>query len=300
MRLNLRQIEAFRAVFQTSSMTAAADLMGVTQPAVSRLIRDLEAEIDLPLFDRTGGRLLATENAVSLIREVERSFYGLDRIAKAAAELHHRPTGSLRLAAAVGPSFYWLPEIITKFRESQPGVGLSLNVLPSSEILDAVSMQQYDMGLADVSSDAPGVEIEKLPPLEFVCALPNGHRLSRKRRITAKDFTNEPVVMISPDSHQQQRIMKAFSSTYAKLDIVVEASNSGPICAMVAHGAGISILDPITARAFRNQGVTLRPFAPTVSYDLKLIYPANRPRSSQTRAFADLLDRSLQTFNVQR
>ena len=66
MRLNLRQVEAFQAVFQTNSMTAAADLMGVTQPAISRLIRDLEAEIELRLFERSRGGLLATPEAVAL------------------------------------------------------------------------------------------------------------------------------------------------------------------------------------------------------------------------------------------
>ncbi|HAD86250.1 MAG TPA: transcriptional regulator, partial [Rhodospirillaceae bacterium] len=77
MRLNLRQVEAFRAVFQTGSMTAAGELMGGSQPAVSRLIRDLEAETGLPLFERAGGRVIATPDAVALIREVERSFHGL-------------------------------------------------------------------------------------------------------------------------------------------------------------------------------------------------------------------------------
>ena len=70
MRLNLRQVEAFRAVFQTGSMTAAGELMGISQPAVSRLIRDLEAETGLPLFERAGGRVIATPDAVALIREV--------------------------------------------------------------------------------------------------------------------------------------------------------------------------------------------------------------------------------------
>ncbi len=106
MRLNLRQIEAFRAAFQTGSMTAAGDLMGITQPAISRLIRDLEAEIAIRLFDRTGGRITPTPDAVALFREVERSFHGLDRISRAAAELRGRREGALRIAASVAPSFF--------------------------------------------------------------------------------------------------------------------------------------------------------------------------------------------------
>ena len=109
MRINHRQIDAFRAVFQTSSMTAAGALMGITQPAVSRLIRDLEAEMALTLFDRSAGRLTPTPDAVALFREVERSYQGLDRVAHAAAELGRRREGELRIAASVAPSFYGLP-----------------------------------------------------------------------------------------------------------------------------------------------------------------------------------------------
>jgi len=298
MRLNLRQIEAFRAVFQTNSMTAAAELMGVTQPAVSRLIRDLEAETELPLFDRTRGRLIATDNAAALYREVERSYYGLERISRAATALHRRPTGSLRLAAAIAPSYYWLPELIAAFHSARSGVGISLNVLPSMEVLDVVSMQQYDLGLADVPANASGVDIEPLRGLEFVCVLPMGHRLLEKRILVPKDFAGEPVLMISPDSHQQHHIVNAFASERIELDVRFEASNSGPICALVAGGAGLSIVDPISARAFSGQGVQLRRFSPVVSYDLKLVFPANRPRSDQAKAFADFVRRELEALVI--
>lgn len=298
MRLNLRQIEAFRAVFQTNSMTAAAELMGVTQPAISRLIRDLEAEIDLPLFDRTRGRLISTQNAAALYREVDRSFYGLERISRAAAALHRRPTGNLRLAAAIAPSFYWLPELIKTFNSERSGIGISLNVLPSMEVLDAVSMQQYDFGLADVPANASGVDIEPLRGLEFVCVLPTGHRLLEKTILGPKDFAGESVLMISPDSHQQHHIVNAFASENVDLDIMFEASNSGPICALVSQGAGLSIVDPISARAFSGQGVELRRFSPAVPYELKLVYPANRPRSDQTKAFAELVKSELLALHI--
>src|SRR5438270_8190707 len=90
MRINHRQIEAFRAVFQTGSMTAAGALIGVTQPAISRLIRDLEGEIGWSLFDRSAGKLIPTPAAVALFRELQRSYHGLDRVADAAAQLGRR------------------------------------------------------------------------------------------------------------------------------------------------------------------------------------------------------------------
>ncbi len=79
LRLNFRQIEAFRSVYQTGSMTVGGELMGVSQPAISRLIRDLEAKTGFPLFERARGGLTPTADAAEFYREVQRSFHGLDR-----------------------------------------------------------------------------------------------------------------------------------------------------------------------------------------------------------------------------
>jgi DNA-binding transcriptional LysR family regulator len=98
-RLNPRQIEAFRALMLTSSTVRAAQLMNVTQPAVSRLVRELQEALALTLFERVGNRLVPTHDARALYAEVERSFVGLDRIAQAARELATRHAGTLKIAA---------------------------------------------------------------------------------------------------------------------------------------------------------------------------------------------------------
>src|SRR5262245_10941276 len=98
-QLNPRQIEAFRALMLTGSATSAARMIYVTQPAVSRLVRDPQQTLGLKLFERRGTRLMPTSEALSLYAEVERSFVGLDRIQQAADELRTRRAGVLRIAA---------------------------------------------------------------------------------------------------------------------------------------------------------------------------------------------------------
>jgi DNA-binding transcriptional LysR family regulator len=83
-KINSRQIEAFRALMLAGTTTAAAEVMRVTQPAVSRLLADLQAALKLTLFDRRGTRLVPTSEALALYDEVQRSFVGLDRIAAVA------------------------------------------------------------------------------------------------------------------------------------------------------------------------------------------------------------------------
>src|SRR5689334_87297 len=98
-RINFRQIEAFRAVMLSGSVTAAAGMIGVTQPAVSRLVRDLQGILKMPLFEKRGTGLVPTAAATALYTEVERSFVGLDRITDAAEEIRTRRAGMLRVAA---------------------------------------------------------------------------------------------------------------------------------------------------------------------------------------------------------
>jgi DNA-binding transcriptional LysR family regulator len=293
MRLNLRQIEAFRAVFQTGSMTTAGGLMGITQPAVSRLIKDLEAEIGLPLFERAGGRVIATPDAVALFREVERSFHGLDRVARAAAELRQRRQGELRIAASLAPSFFCLPTVIRAFHEAWPGVALSLKTGSSPEVLDLVAMQQCDMGVAVVPSDAPGVVTRALPVHEGVCVLPQGHPLAAKPVIGPEDLDGVPLLVISDYSRLQQQFMACLDAAGISVNVVFESTFSASICPLVADGVGVSVLDPLTARAYDGRGVVLRPFRPAVTYELKAIFPAARPLGEREAAFTDLLDRFL-------
>ena len=108
--LNPRQIEAFRTVIVTGGITAAAQALNVTQPAVTRLIQDLQYALGLPLFVKRGARLVPTNEALSLYREVERQFVGLERIENAARNLREGRAGSLRVAALPAFNVGFLPQ----------------------------------------------------------------------------------------------------------------------------------------------------------------------------------------------
>lgn len=294
MRLNLRQIEAFRAVFQTGSMTAAGALMGVTQPAISRLIRDLEEETQLGLFDRKGGAISPTPEAIALYNEVQRSFHGLDQVARAATELRRQRSETLRIAASVGPSFFCLPPVITDFHRAQPDVVISLQSCSSPEVLDLVASHQCDIGVAVVPAQGPGVEIEALPGQNVVCILPEDHPLTRKRVIRPKDLEDVPLMMISDYSLMRQRILQSFEAAGVAPNIILDSSYSGTICSLVADGVGASVLDPVTARAYQSAGIALRRYEPAVPYELKLVHSASRVTAGPASAFAELLRSHLQ------
>src|SRR6201994_5130615 len=190
-RINSRQVEAFRATMLTGSVTEAAALMKVTQPAVSRLLRDTQALLKMELFERRGSGLVPTAAATALYMEVERSFVGLDRITAAAEEIRGRRTGTLRIAAMPALSNGYLPRLAGRFLMERPNLNLSFVGVISPIVIDWVLNNQCDIGFAEVPIAHAGLPSQKLPAPARVAVLPTGHRLTEKKGLEPRDFGGE-------------------------------------------------------------------------------------------------------------
>ena len=145
--INLRQLEAFRAVMLTKSITRASEMLFVSQPAVSRLIRDLETSVEFDLFKRIKKRLVPTPEGEALFEEVERSFTGINEISLAAREIKDFRSGSMVIASLPALGLGYLPEIITRFAEEKPGVSLSLSIRDSQSVSSLIGAQGPMLGL---------------------------------------------------------------------------------------------------------------------------------------------------------
>src|ERR1700730_5012923 len=149
-RINSRQVEAFRAMILTGSVTDAAKLLAVTQPAVSGLLRDFQALLKMKLFERRGSGLVPTASATALYMEVERSFVGLERIAAGAEEIGGRRPGTWRIGALPALSNGYLPRLAGGFLKERPNLNLSFFGVISPIVIDWVLNNDCDIGFAAV------------------------------------------------------------------------------------------------------------------------------------------------------
>ena len=285
--LNPRQIEAFRALMLTSSTVRAAEQLHVTQPAVSRLVKELQEAIGLALFERRGARLVPTSEAIALYGEVERSFVGLERIAEAAKSLKERRTGVLRVAAMPALCNGVLPRFAGEFLEGHPHVRFTLAGLVSHMVLDWVVNGQCDVGFAAAPVDHAAVENEKMPAVRYVAVVPKGHRLAARRALRPKDFAGQPFIALGPTTPSRFRIDDVFSRYGIARNIRAETPLSEIVCAMVASGLGVAIVDPFTAREYETRGVVARPFEPALDFQFAAVYPVHRSLSPVAREFID-------------
>ncbi|CDZ54449.1 LysR substrate-binding domain-containing protein [Neorhizobium galegae] len=273
MELNPRQVEAFRAVMMTGSMTAAADLLRVTQPAVSRLIKDLEADLNFRLFRRDGNRLIPTQEGTILFAEVDRFYIGMDRVAKIAKELRHTRTGSLRIAAISSLCLSCMTDAIREFNAGRPAVRVTLESLNSLSILELVAGRHFDIGFAQVGGEFPGVSVLSLPSPEAVCVLPVDLPISAKPVIECKDLEGLPFISLGRNQPFRLKVDEMFAGAGVARQEILETSLAASAVAMVASGMGVSIVDPFSAAKFENDGYVTRPFSPRLTFDVQAVTP---------------------------
>ena len=272
----LRQVEAFRALMQRQTVTRAAQMLRVSQPAMSRLIADFEASAGLLLFERHQGRLFPTAEARVLYEEVERAFIGLDRIAQAADQIRTMHRGSLRIAGSPALALDLLPEVVAAFTQAFTGVEIVLLANNSRAVVELVAGQRIDLGFVVEAIPHPAVTLERLHEGAMPCILPPGHRLASRPMVHLEDLAKEVFVSFPLPSDARLAIDKVFADHAVVRQGSIEAQLTQTVIGLVQYGAGVALIDPVSAHYARGR-VAVRPFAPVVMDSIYLATLGGQP-----------------------
>lgn len=293
--MKIRQLEAFRAVMLHQTVTLASEMLHISQPATTRLLADLESSIRIKLFDRVKGRLLPTLEAQALFREVELSLIGIERIARAVDEIRGLKRGTLQIAAAPAIALSFLPHAIADFTRVRPDANVSLTLHSSRSVIDMVIGQRCDVGFVVLSMDRAGPNGQRLFSARHVCALPIGHKLCSLDFIQPSDLACERFIAHPPHVESRLQIDAIFAAHGLELNVHVEAQVSHSICAFVEAGAGVAIIDSVTAWGYPSDKVVFKPFKPSPITDFSVITPAHRPASLLLKPFVDHVQKFART-----
>ncbi|MEH6825814.1 MAG: LysR substrate-binding domain-containing protein [Motiliproteus sp.] len=287
--MNLRQIEAFRAVMVTGSATEAGKMLFISQPAISRLIADLEHRANLKLFVRKPNRLEPTPEAQALYREVDRAFIGLEEISRTAEAIANKQHGSLRIVAMPVCVDSFLPPLISEFSKQHPHVSIELESAPRIQALDLVRSQRLDLGIVSLTRrEDVGLQVARFCQQQAVCVLPASHRLADKAAINVQDLAHEPVISLSRGSPFRARFDEIFARAGITPTITIETRTQRTIYELVQRGAGVAILDPLVTDSLDSE-VVIKPFVPEVTWDYAVVQPDSAPTSLITQSFITLL-----------
>jgi len=283
--MNFRQLEIFRAVMISGSASRAAELLGITQPAVSRAVSDLEESLGFGLYDRVRGRLVPTPEGQLFFRDVSNSFVGLDRLRASAAQIRDFGSGSLRIASHAALGAALVPRAIASFRLKHPKIAITLQTPSSSAVRDLVVHQQFDIGLAADEVDLSGVDSRIFGNFRALCALPPGHELASKAVIGPMDLHGIKFIALAPEDRARGRMSQILEEAGSRPEIVVETPSSSTVCALVLEGAGVGLINPCSAHGFAERGVIFRPFEPEVLFKSYLLFRPDAQRARHVNEF---------------
>lgn len=191
--MRLKQIEVFNAVMLTGSVSAAARLLHVTQPAVTQTLQHAQLQLGFALFARQRNRLVPTREALALYPEVQRLMSQLEAVRRLAGALRRGEDGDLRLLVAPSLAQCALPQALQRFRTRQPELPLSIRTLHSREIAEAIALREADVGIVYGSAAHPAVEQVPIATGRLVCVMRGS---ARRGRVALAEVVREPFIRI--------------------------------------------------------------------------------------------------------
>lgn len=286
--LNFQQVAAFRAVMQMGTTTRAAAMLNTTQPSISRRIAELQSATDLKLFELHHGRLRPTSEGKLLYETVERHFDGLEKIEVAAAVLSKSGTGALRLGCTPTLGIGLLPRVINRFLGKYPNTYVNIQTLSTRQLADYLHRQLIDLALTTGVLDRGDFQPTIIRTSAAVCVLPLHHRLADFPVIDLDALKGDRIILLSEAEEITIRIKALLMENNIPDDFVIETTSSITVCALVAAGNGIGIVNPYVANTFSDQ-LSIRAFVPSIDIPVQMAMPYQRAPSLLTRHFVEVL-----------
>lgn len=244
--MNAREIEIFCTVMRCGTLSAAAEQLRVSQPALSQALRHCEDRLGYRLFHRLGGRLKPTAEANALLTAATEVFRKLESFASLAAETGGRHGGILRIGATSSVASSIVPRAIARLRQEVPGVFVTLQMLAMPELELALSSGRVDIGIALSPIVAPASEIAAIAAIPCVVLLRREHALAGRAAITLTDLAGMPEIGFSPMQDFGRAIATAFREAGIARTLQIECGTTTTALALVRAGGDFAIVDAFT------------------------------------------------------
>lgn len=290
--MNARQLEVFRAIMRHRSLSAAAESLNVSQPAVSKVLRHFESQLGFNLFERVSGRLVATAEAHLLFEDADRIFRELEVLKQYAQRIRERKVGLLRIAASAPPSFSLVPAAIERFCRRNPDVKLIVHMLPADEIADRIVIGEVDLGVTLASIDAPLVRNQILGRTSIIAVMHRQSALARLQSVTARDLQGQRLISYGAKPRIGQNLDAAFEADGLTREVSFEIALSISATPLLHRKLGIALVDGLVPWADLGPFLT-RPFKPRIELDVVLVTSAGWAPSRFTKEFGRDLRASL-------
>lgn len=265
--MRLRHIEIFHAIQQMGSISRAAEFLGVTQPAASKVLRHAENSLGFKLFNRVKGRLQPTVEAQILFLETDKIYRGIENLRHLAENLRKHPEGHLRVGCLPSLGLSMMPQAIQLFRKTHPGVTCRIKTDHEDGLIDAILARELDLALTFGAADRPGITNEVIGRAELV------HLGSdpSDEEVDLCDVQPDNYIGIVDDDTLGRLLNNALRAAGRQISPLITVQTYYVACALADAGCGSAIVDEFTARAMVRGNLRLRRMKQRIHFNVVVL-----------------------------
>lgn len=295
--MRLRHIEIFNAVMLTGSVSAAARLINVTQPAVSRTLKHAELQLGFNLFERTAGRLVPTAEAEALFPLVEKLFSDLDEVQRLAANLRSSTQiHELRVLTVLAMSQSIFPRAVTLFKKKFPDIVLKHYALHSPQIINSLVLQEADVGYLFGTCAHPALSQQLLQNVPVYCVAPKGmlsDKVLKMGSVTPEDLYPFPLIGLDSKDPVGRSILAMLSTGHQITLPKIIVQTHHVALAMAHQGLGIALIEGCTASNADLNRVDVISVQPSLHIPALAAWSSSRPTHLAAKAFTQCMHKAL-------
>lgn len=284
---------------ETGTVSKAADLLFVSQPAVSKLLTHIEEDTGLHLLDRTRGKINVTERGMRLYEEIDRIFTGVDQIGHAVEIIRKEDRGHLTIGLMPSTPSNIVARATKNFMQIHPDVYLSFNVRSSQFIVDAVLARQLDIGIVLKRLDHDQFISTPFDDSALIVAVPVRHKLASKRVLNLKELSSEPMIAFIKGSASRHVLERALLSHNLDVNVVLEATTAIMALELVSAGLGVSVMHPMSVSP-SVKGVKIIRLKERLSLPIYVVRAKNSRRDNLIDDFLALYNDSLNHHSLRK
>lgn len=287
--ITLRQVEVIRAVMLRGTINGAAELLGVSAPGISRLVKHTEETLGLRLFERRAGLFVPSVEAGKVFDQIREVYKGVENLQSAIESLKKGEEVQLSFASAPSVAQFIAARALRTIRKRYPDLYIDLNILKIEETADYLLLERGEFVIMSSAVHNPGIQSEKLAHGRVVAILPEGHPLAAQEVISVHDLAKEEMVGIDPSDPYGRIISRPFREAGIDLRHTMRGRFAQTIVSLVRHGMGVALIDEFSVAEVYMPGVVRRPIVEETFIDIYAV-------TKKDRVLSNFAEYSIQQF----
>lgn len=283
--LTLRQIEVIRAITIAGTVKGAAELLGVSAPGISRLMKHTEGQLGMRLFSRMHGHFTPTDEARTIFDQINSVYDRVEKLQMSIDAMKRGASTVFALASVPSLASHVVPSAIRRLQAEYPDMRMAIDILKIEEAVDYLLLQRGEVVAMSYKIDHPGLMSHPLAPGRLVAVVPAEHPLAARPEVTLAELAAERLIGIEPRDPYGKIIADPFHEADLPYRLAIVARFSHTVLTLVGQGLGVAVIDEFSVQGALPRGVAVRPIAEPTSFRTYAVVNADRPRSNHADAF---------------